>query len=91
MTAEGKPENFFESHFPQVFYNETTATKFKPTHFVVHSPSEHTINGNYMDIELQIHHTSGDAKAKFPKAVVSVLFSKDYHNAEISTDQNQTI
>ena len=70
---------------------KSTNSMFKPTHIVLHSPSEHTINGNYMDIELQIHHIGPPGNHTFRKAIVSVMFSTEYADASISTDQNQTI
>ena len=80
----------------------SATNKFRPEYFIVKSPSEHTINGKYMDIELQIYHypvmaMEGEEVVPLPedqtirKAVISVLFSVDKWTAPVSIEQNQTI
>ena len=48
--------------------------EFKPIHFNLHSPSEHTVNGRHYDAELQIlHHYKGTENQL--GAVIGIFFT----------------
>ena len=32
--------------------------RFQPTHIVLRSPSEHTVNGKHYDVEMQVYHNA---------------------------------
>ena len=49
-------------------------TVFTPTHFTFHAPSEHSIEGNFYDLELQIEHRY--AEDGWLGAMVSVFFDR---------------
>ena len=52
---------FFDSQYAVRLYNSTTSM-FIPTHVVFKSPSEHTVNGHHMDLEMQVYHVAKDWK-----------------------------
>ena len=56
--------------------------------FDFHSPSEHTINGKSVDIEMQIHSQSDIGSID---SAISVLFSVNSFSAEVSALQTKII
>lgn len=56
----------------QLIFNGGQEARFKPYEVNVHNPSEHTINGNHFDLEMQfVHKYSKDDSLG---AIVSVFF-----------------
>ena len=79
-----------------VFWNEEGEMKlFKVLQFHVHSPSEHTIDGQYFDLELHIVHQDYDLEKL---AVVGIFFDVEEGGNEenpfisaLQADRNNTI
>ena len=52
-------------------YPDNSVSKFDAVAFEFHSPSEHTIHGQHLDLEMQISHANKDGSLG---AVISILF-----------------
>lgn len=50
-------ENYMMSHLGAEVFNAAT-DRYEAESFVIRSPSEHTVMGKYLDIELQIKHNA---------------------------------
>ena len=62
-------------------------TQYEATEMLIHSGSEHTIDGKRYDLELQFVHKAKDKENDFPLAIVSVLFSDDDYNIKMSHEE----
>ena len=85
---------FFSSEYASSVYN-ASSTKFKPSYLLFRSPSEHTINGHHMDLEMQIIHKAEnyedikDDEEDLKYAGIAILFSVEEFN-EIDETKNKT-
>lgn len=85
---------FMESQFAESVFGGK-ATKFIPTHMVLKSPSEHTINGHHFDLEMQIYHeaetdeSGSDDGNELAHAATAIMFSVEEFD-EIDEDKNKT-
>ena len=86
-----------------LFYSQL-ADKFDSPHgwivdrFEFHGPSEHTVNGQRFDVELQfwMSHDPSSTEPSLPhdaasSSAISILFSVDYYNAQLSKRQQGVI
>ena len=73
-------------------YN-ATSSKFIPTHVVLKSPSEHTINGHHMDLEMQVFHRAKDWNDTYSikYAAIAVFFSVEEFDKTINEASNKTM
>ena len=53
--------------------SSSTTTTYTPAQLQFHAPSEHTINGKTLDLEMQIVHLNS---AGAPAAVIGILFDR---------------
>jgi carbonic anhydrase len=60
----------------QVTFDDGHKQSFYPLQYHLHSPSEHTINGELFDLELHIVHKDGNGNAA---AVIGILFDVSNH------------
>jgi len=84
--------NYFKSELAKITFDAAT-NEFNAKQFRFHYPSEHTVDGEYYDLEMQIYH---DAKewndtAKIKYGAVSIFFSVKEYDKSISTTQNDTV
>ena len=60
----------------QVTFDDGEKESFFPLQYHLHSPSEHTVNGEYFDLELHIVHVNAEGT---PAAVIGFLFDVSNH------------
>lgn len=67
--------------------------KFSVESFYLRSPSEHTVMGKHLDIELQIKHKAEkfNSTANIKYAYVSIFFSVEEYDRTVTDAQNNTI
>jgi carbonic anhydrase len=93
MEEEEKIYNmFFDSQYAKKLYDAKTS-KFIPSHVVFKSPSEHTINGHHLDLEMQVYHKAkgweeGD---DIKYGVMAVFFSVEEFDKSIDEASNKTM
>lgn len=85
-------DNFFVSSVAKKHYN-STETRFDAIEFHFHSPSEHTLNGKYYDLEMHLVHKrkNADPKNNIQYAVVGMFFSVEEYDRSITQNDNQTL
>jgi len=85
-------ENFFISKIGADHLKAAT-DKYSVTEFYLRSPSEHTVMGQHLDIELQIKHKAEkfNSTANIKSAYVSIFFSVEEYDRTITDAQNNTI
>lgn len=81
---------FIQSNFASILYN--ASSRFQPTHLVLKSPSEHTVNGHHYDIEMQVFHDAEevDEESNIKHAATVIFFSVEEFD-EIDEVQNKTL
>lgn len=71
--------NEFTSSIPYEFWGTETPLRFTAQQFHFHAPSEHSIDGNQMDLEMHTVHFNADEghlkETGFPDAALSIMFS----------------
>jgi len=84
-------ENFFISHLAESNLDAAT-NKFSVKSFQLRSPSEHTVMGKHLDIELQIKHEAEkyNDTANIKYAYVSIFFSVEDFDKTITERDNST-
>jgi hypothetical protein len=103
LADEDQRSNYFVSNYAVTNFGATT-NRFSPSFLVIKSPSEHVVNGKYLDMEIQIYHDPvyerGSEnenidqdldKSPIKGAVISLLFSVSKYTPGVSVAQNQTI
>lgn len=85
-------ENFFESKIGADYLRAAT-DKYSVSEFYLRSPSEHTVMGKHLDIELQIKHKAEkfNSTANIKYAYVSIFFSVEEYDRTVTDAQNNTI
>lgn len=85
-------ENFFVSHLASSNLKAST-NKFSVNSFQLRSPSEHTVMGKHLDIELQIKHNaeSFNETANIKMGYVSIFFSVEHYDKSITEQDNSTV
>lgn len=59
--------------YTKVEYEDEKSGLYEPIQFHFHSPSEHTIDGKHLELELHLVHR--DKVTKKPAAVVGIMFT----------------
>ena len=72
---------------------DAATNEFNAEQFRFHHPSEHTVNGKYYDIEMQVYHDAKEFNdtAKIKYGAVSVFFSVKNYDLSVSTAENDTV
>lgn len=92
LAEEVNANNFFKSDIAMTQYSAAT-NEFKANQFRFHHPSEHTVNGKYYDLEMQIYHDAKEFNdtANIKYGAVALFFSVKNYDQSISTAENETI
>lgn len=89
FSQEDALQMFMESNLAETAIGGKSK-RFQPTHMVLKSPSEHTINGHHYDVELQVYH---DAETKdgndIKHSATAIMFSVEEFDA-IDEKNNKT-
>ena len=69
---------------------KATTTRFNANEFHFHTPSEHTVNGKHMDLELHTMHKAEnwDEVGRIKFATIALFFSVEDYRRDISQTQN---
>jgi|TARA_B110001450_G_C17480657_1_gene424089 carbonic anhydrase len=81
---------FMQSNFASTLYK--ASPRFQPSHLVLKSPSEHTINGHHYDIEMQVFHDAEDVneESNIKHSATVIFFSVEEYD-EIDAVHNKTL
>lgn len=75
FSQEDASQMFIQSNFARTLF-DAKGTRYQPSHLVIKSPSEHTINGAHYDIEMQVYHQStADGEQDVKQAATAIMFS----------------
>lgn len=80
---------FMKSNFATNIFGGSSK-RFQPTHLVLKSPSEHTINGLHFDIEMQVYHTAETIEGNNLKQAATAIFFSVEEFDEIDEVNNKT-
>jgi len=69
---------------------KATTSRFNANEFHFHTPSEHTVNGKHLDLELHTMHKaeSSDEVSRIKFATIAIFFSVEDYDRDISQTQN---
>jgi len=86
----GKESHLF-SHMPHKLFG-MPATKFSPTSFHFHHPSEHPVNGEHRDLSIHFSHNLVDAPNNdFKSYPFATHFSVEDYDRSISQEEIMTV
>ena len=83
--SEPSQESYFITNYAVTLHRAVT-NKCDVTNFHFHAPSEHTLNGDRLDIELHVNH-AWDTELKdlvLTKTLIGVWFSVDNYDRSLS-------
>lgn len=81
--------NGFMSKMAEKLWGATD--EFNGVNFHFHSGSEHTVNGERMDLEMHTVHTAKETKGGIGLAAVGIMFSVEQYTAELSWAEKKII
>jgi carbonic anhydrase len=82
----------FTSSIPRNYFGAPTEISFNAKQFHFHSPSEHTYDGNYFDLEMHtVHLEDQNSPGGFMAAALGIMFDVRDYNAELSASEIQII
>ena len=80
---------FIQSNFATTTFGGSSK-RFQPTHIVLKSPSEHTVNGHHFDVEMQVYHTAETTEGNSLKHAATAIFFSVEEFDEIDEVNNKT-
>ena len=95
-TGEQDPCNWFRSAVPRKYWRAKRVLQFNAKEFHFHSASEHMVDGERVDLELQIFHTN-TARYKafdnggFKYGGIAILFSVTDYNVDMTWSEKRVM
>jgi hypothetical protein len=85
----------FSSTIPEMLFGAKGSVDFEALQYHFHSPSEHTYNGQYFDLEMHTVHLTqkedADNANGFIAAALGIMFSVDNYTAKLEPHEEATI